>query len=78
MRVSKELKKTMRDMKVSKENNDKLKRKYRISNICSMQRMKQKECKSPDTVQKECKSLSTLQKECKSPSTVQKESTERV
>jgi len=67
MRVSKELKKTMRDMKVLKENNDKLKRKYR-SMIRSMQRMKQKECKSP----------STVQKECKSPSTVQKESTERV
>ena len=48
MRVSKELKKTKRDMKVLKENYDKLQHKYR-SMIHSMQKMKQERCKSPST-----------------------------
>ena len=48
MRVSKELKKTKRDMKVLKENYDNLQRKYR-NMARSMQRMKQKKCKSPTT-----------------------------
>ena len=54
MRLSEELQKTKSDMKVLKENYNKLQRKYR-SMICSIQRMKQKKCKSPSTSRSKAK-----------------------